>query len=126
MFRLFRHWVPTPGTPQRPEVKARRSVAKPVGLGVPDVCFRLVSDMAQVSGPDFGPAIEESGVEPKVQQLYGTSQSGRRRLRIGPVFRGLSRFPRPPKPGADVQASGFWQRSPTRKMLGDVANMSQV
>ena len=76
MSRLYRHWTPTPGTPPRPEVKARRSVAKPVGLGVPDVRFRLVGDIAQDFGPDFGPVIEESGVEPKVQQLYGTPQLG--------------------------------------------------
>ena len=43
---------------------------------MPGVRFRLVSDMAQHFGPDFGPVIEESGVEPKVEQLYGTPQSG--------------------------------------------------
>ena len=43
---------------------------------MPDVRFRLVGDIAQDFGPDFGPVIEESGVEPKVQQLYGTPQLG--------------------------------------------------
>ena len=54
----------------------RRSVAKPVVRGVPGIRFLLVSNMAQHFGPDFGPVIEESGVEPKLQQLYGTPQSG--------------------------------------------------
>ena len=54
---------------------ARRSVSKLVGRGMPGVCFRLVSDIAQDLGLNPGPVIEESGVKPKMQQLHGNSQS---------------------------------------------------